>query len=77
MVTEVCAPGSTAADEGPGCQPCAADFYKTVEGREGCTACPEGTDTEGATGVAMVDGCLGKYSWSPRLNNYHHRSNSH
>ena len=60
--TEVCAPGSTGAEEGPGCVECAADTYKAGEGRQACDACPlePMTNTLGATGSDGSDDCLGK-----------------
>ena len=65
LFSEICAAGETAADEGPGCKPCAADKYKLEEGREACENCPVGSSTMGETGSDQYEDCLGALIISP------------
>ena len=58
--SEICAPGSTAADEGVGCKECAEDSYKDTEGRDPCTQCEENESTLGETAATSKDACFGK-----------------
>ena len=59
-----CAKGSYSLTAASICDLCAPDSYAPLEESAGCTLCPPGSGTAGATGTSSLYGCVCLPSWN-------------